>query len=1311
MDIELSDYRVRLPEEQAIEWKEWIFDLVALDERSNTALRRELKEVDSKLKSLHKPLNEFLNGYTRQVVAWLLGNSLSKAEALCELIGDGKSPPDLWERFDALMPRERAGSGIEFDALKHLEFFVDASITRSFLRELNDWVERQQVEIDLPEPVDDERMAWSDFIAYYKALSALFEDLENPPRFSFDTRLLHRAQFPRVVAKMHLATDLCRQRMSNLLRSDELHIRSQSDERNSDDTLALNIYVHPITKDNIRTWIERLHELERLSDAQQKRALVFFDALTLEALNRLSPSHLLYALDDARAELLANDPRGFQQQRVHWVRRELVEAAETSAPQVKDWLRETSSVFLGWITHAGTLQGTLSRDDLNTALGVKASRNELVEREALEQGLHAYFRANTPGEYVQAKREAMLLLPNKLKGMLDDAKLISTGLYNALSPGLLRLAELEVTLHLKPEQLNNIDILGNEDLIAETVRLARAEELDNWCKSALAVDDYQHSSALQAVLRGLSLRPKVPQKMDRALLRRLWASCIWARLFALHSHVHNDKYHPINEEFASDKLRDLLPILDGENDSLSQLKAYVSEHTLEAVEKWRKSAPEQSDEFLNDQLTRFAPFQVWPQVDDEALEQVLWQWGEPGYDYRILFHFADNGVCAARRFMLASPFGIRLREDFDHARHLSWWRELASKAPLKNGEASRFYHTFYRIFLVYIDSQSSTLRDSLNKTLLHKELKTPLPNDITHALTCIELGAVPSIKWIVQPEWNERLQYSDLGYSRANLILALAEILQNKEFLRNIIAFDPTTSSDLSEKTLFKYVTPKETRARFPTLEQLAEIRHHALLALARLGEAAPLRESIKERWKIQSPHLAQGMRSKRQADPTLRFEPHELYLERRKWAEENDNHTLKDWCENLCIFKIDRLIGDLSGFAERAWTHLDAQQRKWLLQEIPREQMKDPWWSRRLELGLNAQLEILRTHGSPREQRAIAREILQTLDPKDYNNRLRKWLQFWGKARPSIKVIHKDIEAFRESLPVAKLSSEQMRICSDLLVVAQRPEDIVRWFPHIVEAKLLEWFLSNERDETIQRLRNSGPNQKIRREPEYVNSVKLEFPDIKRALRKLDRSQLIDLQERLSALKNRLYEDVCEQSTNNKLDQDIVTLERRIEDALIVMAKYVEFHATWDELNSPTLKGYSDAKKQLYLLLDADEDEDEVTYRYWTIDKIFEKLSPNDHIKLIKEIVSRPETLKLPMALWELLRYLDASSLSNSRLDKIVNTLFNEAFPNFQESFTRDEQSRRSRELSADLIQTLEELRRTPLRRRIQQYLKDADL
>lgn len=404
--------------------------------------------------------------------------------------------------------------------------------------------------------------------------------------------------------------------------------------------------------------------------------------------------------------------------------------------------------------------------------------------------------------------------------------------------------------------------------------------------------------------------------------------------------------------------------------------------------------------------------------------------------------------------------------------------------------------------------------------------------------------------------------------------------------------------------------------------------------------------------------------------------EPLELRRKRIEWAERHDPETIENWCDRL--FNVSMLLDDLDGFGERAWPYLDADQRRILLVSLPKGDVEEPWWSRRHELNLKAQLDVARRHGPMSERRRVARQILQAQHPEP-EQRLRTWLALIEAERPPRKVIIDDIREFKANLRKGRLSLSQARLCSRLLVAMQTPDDVVEWLPHVIEPILRNEFASSAEED-------GATSNHV---PRSVRRLVRELRDAIQLMRSI---QLRDLIGGIERLGNRVYKTVAK-----KADVDDSMLRGRISNAVKGTAELVESMAAKSKW-SP-IETYAEAEGELKALLKRDAEE----LGYSHVEHLFENLSSGDREKLMKETLNHPKLLKISGALGTLILGIDGSSMSTSDALKTVERLCDITQLQLQDMSDPKSRAQRQRDLVAGFLDVVPLLERTILRKEVQ--------
>lgn len=1390
--MELSEVPAKLPDERAKEWKDRIFEQTSLLDPTVSAVAEEIAEsVEASSGTVRKPLTNFLNGYAKEVFRWLADDPTPYGEALCDALNGAVTPEELLQVYLSLMP-SLGGRELGPETLQHLELQVGLPEDSNRLNPLETWFRKRgrHHDFDWQLECDGECQSWDEFSDHLEEMYEHLSTLDAPPSVTFRASRADRRQMLRAHDEDGLVLELAQDRLRDFAREKRLIV-----ETGEDDAVELVIPFRRIDSKAINAWLEKLEDLALLSNRQASRARNFFETIPVERLNELSKSHLLYALEDASNDRLDYSPSVFQRRHVEWIRRDLREEAE---PTAERWLRNTKDPFRRWIDITGALRGMATQEQLDQILGVAAARNDDVPREELVRGIEATLATDNPEDLESLKSKLLKLRPDKLTQSLDDSNLIKRlklkGNRYELTPALRSLAEWEVPLHLKPRDLTEIDVDANDTLVSEAIRLAPAERLDDWCRAALNVEGLGQPQTIWTVLRALTRRGGPSEDLPREPLVGLWASHLWATIFRLHSYLEGGpNRHPQTiARRASEELRDALPLLDHPDGPLAALEPLVDERIKESVERWLKGAEPDFEEPPEEQLTKLAPFQI-PMSDARRLNpDQEWSWRPLSLKDRRTLHLAERGDREARRMVLADGANFYVHEELSPKKRLAWWRDIVPGAELKDSEREWFQRDLEKALEKYSNDEGSKqdddwLRHELAATLQHEQLGDHLPYQIDEPLEAIQSGPPAALDWFLKrfPGESNRLDH----------LLALADILDAKEFLQDLIADDLSELSDETRAWLYKSRLSANENPRqqpelsFPNLKELAEFRHRAILLLARLGDPGPLRDSLDRPWEAQAPEIAhQGalaqallravaphrvhrdqpvidddvwrklveqlagrpleqLRSRaleiegwslpadserglhpsrnrlliiedappqerwsqlapftatlwrhrssedlqdfwrllksevveRESDATWRA-PHNLHLERKEWALRNDDETLETWCKES--FDVSKLADDLDGLAESAWPHLTSDQQKVLLERLPKGDLADHWWSRGQELPLDARLDFARKHGTRRERRRIARNLLQAQPADDPEKKVAAWFRLRPDNRPPLDELEETIRQFEASLDPNDLTAGEAWRWAGVLAETRDTEEAVNWLPAILKRAFRTELEEADPGET--------PFEEM---PAGIDTLLYQFED---TFSEMKSSERADLDDRLRRLETQIQNESA-----RKLPDADRDMRRNISDRIKEIREEIESIDRHSDAGGR--KSYANAAKELENLAANPED----NYRL-AVEGLFHRLSEDDSTRLIRDALATPELLAIDGALGSLIRQIDQSTMSQPDALEATETLLNNSATRLRALSEDKETAHQRRAVIVDLLEVAPVIRQPALREKVYRHARE---
>ena len=1385
--MDLSKTPARLPEDARQEWKEWILDDTGCTSPTELSdVIADADEVSAKAGSIRTELSKFLNGHTHVVERWVGDSPTDKGRALAANLD--MTPEGLRQRFLNLMPLPNRRR-VDEESLRYVPIRVEPSDPPSILKPLEQWLrDRNRSEV-LPELDGQESIQWSEFSDVLRRIEEALAKLESVPTVVLSANYSDPAWFDRAFsAEPKLTLQVGRRQLERCCDGSTVFTTESAEAGAEEAAVSLEIPFEPISADVLDQWVQKLRERGYVDADTAQRARQFFASVPPESIDKFSDGHLLYAVEDASEEPPESSPMYFRRRQISWLRRDL---RETAVPVAQRWLRDTRKFFRRWIETTGAIHGDVTRDELDDILELAGSNDEEITKAQLRDELERCVLADDSQGFEALKQRLKRLLPESLKLALQESKLLeaSSGTDLELASPLRRLGELELPLLLNPDDLETLDVSANSRLLADAVRLAAPKTLNDWCRAALEIEGIDQPWAMLAVLEGLAERSSSLQQVDANVLTSLWASSLWAILFRLNGYLDgsiNSGQQRIAQK-VSQHLRDDLPILSGENHVVDELKSYVDDRILEAVNRWKTTDSQTGIDKLGEQLTALAPFQIhfdeMQGLNSERVE-VTWQLDDPA---ELDLHLAERGDVTARRAILdraaLDPFTYNKVEP---AQLIEWWSERAATGSIDSELASFFESDFQRAFTTFVDEKSDDLRTRLRETLQNEQLQAMLPYDISDAVAAIESGPVATVEWLPQKGIPVVRTPQDDDPSRADILLALIELLEANQLLRDISEFDLSDLTEESRYWLYRGTCQQDgdnrPRLQFSRLRELAEFRHRSLLLLGKLGDTQPLRDSLDGLWQIEAPSIAKerarwkslcntvnplssgtefddldddlwrdtlealcfgSLEEQRQelrqmtrwsfpdderhhstayllslqsapighrwtllapfvgdlwrqrdheslrgiwtqldsfaegADTATWREPRELWQERRDWALQNDEETIRTWCAEQ--FDVSQLVDDLGDRAEATWPHLSNEQRERLLLELPEGPLDDIWWSRGQELPLQKRIQFARQHGTPKDRRRIAGHLLNA-ESANAESRLKTWLcTLRDNERPPIETVKPALSTFDKNLPDTRvdgepLTDDQLKICYSLLIQKPTPERILEYLPAIAAARLRSAI--DDQDDSDDE------------SPEFDELVlRWTTLELRPVLRdEMPSNQRQDLKERLERLKNQAISYISSEPELNTL-QLRAPVESAVDDLIS------EITPRTKQPNPKPIETLEEAKREIGSIT------------RFELQRTVEHLSDEDATKLLTHCADTPTVYRDPAVVAKLILLIDESSMSTNEAEELTERVLDHTVVATDSTADDSPETADRKKLVAALGNTARFLRRTPLRRTLRHH------
>ncbi len=862
--MDLTTLPARLTEAQAESWSNWIFKICGSD--NLTALKIELEETYEDVKSVRSELSKLLNGHTRIVDRWFGDNPSDKGKALCDLIGE--TPESMVMRYTALIPPPRA-TGITAEHLKTLSLRIRIK-------------------------GKEEPVTW-DCGKLREFLSTELESFENDES-PLQVQLNRTADHPlwrsgQPSCAMALITRWLRD-FTDARAGVDLGVDGESSYW-CHPRPDVELTPAPITQEDIHDWISNLKSTALITNESAERVQSFVKLVPDLTLDTLSPAHLVRVVEDIRENRLTNpDACSIHARRIEWERKAL---HDRSTPYAQKWLGRTRHCFTRWLDIAGALHGDINRGELHRVLDIQSG--EPTDESTVMPLLEDLALIDSDQDFEKYRAKILTHLPNPLIPELLGSELIERVESDRfrLTEEARSFAELEVSRWLEPDVLESLDASANQHLIAEAVRLATAESLSEWYSIGVRIKGIDQPTVMLAIARGLARRSDLDELDASSDLTTLWASALWASLHGLHRTTEGP-YSGFEFTFAvqlSPGLRHTLPRLDGDQSLYDRLRQFVSPSILETVEAWCPSL-ELSPDDINDFIFRHAPFQVpMGRMDISDIKVIELNWG---YYWKVhpVLHHAEQGDREARLTLLGTrgPSFPELREKIPLITILEWHLDAINR----NTDDERVFQRAQQDINIalgrFFEERDPDLIPPLRILLGDNNLRPRAPLWISSPITAVMSGPVAMISWLLneyalggearmQPPVPEPLESDKAKHIDAEeYLLTMAELLNAKEPLRDLIAIDPEDLDSQLNYDLFSASPGKKPeqghrfkapKLHFPHLRRFARIRHRALLLLAKLGDPTLLRESLERPWEVKSSCIANPESCYRTLNKTLR--------------------------------------------------------------------------------------------------------------------------------------------------------------------------------------------------------------------------------------------------------------------------------------------------------------------------------------------------------------------------------------------------------------------------------------------------------
>lgn len=1195
MLLQLDRLPKQLSQEKAQQWKAWFFEQTGYAEVTELAkaLIPIILEIEGKTvaeNTVRVALSTFLNGHSERVVQWIGDEPNHYGRALADLVGE--STETLAANYLQYLSADFLPSQISAQALDYLPLTLDQiPHPRQPFESLQRWLNEQNRPTLFPKILEHQELSWQELIEGLKELSHHLQSSE----------LATDATFRLIVENTSfiepLTRELAEQRLQIEFADDPIFVPRQVDEAKT-----LSIKLAPLTLSAIDDWLSILKERHYLNADEAERVYQSLETFGEQALNRLRPKELLYALQDFRHSLFEGDPAHIYRKQAQWLRRSLKENSKSAIGTRWLELGARKNFFLRWIKEADHLHGSLTRGAAKDCFQFESKTKDEPDLAEIKKTLEHLIHIKSLDELKEIQADFFSLIPGtrdpRWEGFIEETE---EKKYE-LSPDLLELGYAELISTLTPDDLPRLPAnFENASIIERALQIASPSTLSTWCKTLLNLPDSSWILLFGALL-GLSHRTDLDELLESPLIITCW----WRLLAALPSNNdHADLPHLERSMLMiSHGLRDLLPIFRSKKELLQELHTHIAD---EAVTQ------ELIDQALP-QLARYIRFQLsWKLAKslEPALEQV-----HALFEHQKLssywLHLAQSGDLSAKQKLLNRP--DLQSHDFHPQRSLSLLKRLQWSLEL-------IHHESWPLFLesdliegidTFEENNDEALRQALKQLLLHRALRPRLSPEFASLLESLA-GTKETIAWLLDP-LHDVAQHNSPQETRqtwcqktpVDQIITILTITGDKELAHQIAAFDITTLPRPEYLALFTaQLSPSKApdaspELRFSRLEKLARLRHHALLLLARWGE---LSDTFQDHWQIESPQIGaerqrwEKLRTAIRRDtklpeiddalwhtildelcfgqlasirdepsflssnnlsaleqnelailamsalkPHQRWqslslfthqiwklrhahldslidslpnsypeprsshawsEPQEYLQERKLWAQKHDPKAIKAWCENPLLYRRHDLLDDLSGLAERAWPYLNTEQRAELLGALARGPVDKTWWSRGMELPLKERLYFARTHGTLRQRRQIAQDLLNKYD-KDPTEFLSTYFStLLEKERPYREHIQPKIDAFIEHYK-KEPDSKDRHIAAQIIQTTTSPQELLDIFPPLLKSILKKAIA----DRTI-----SADSQK------YLSHI---YQAAHKRV-SLSTSSFRDLQSRLDSAKNRL--------------------------------------------------------------------------------------------------------------------------------------------------------------------------------------------
>ncbi len=902
----LADFPARLAEGKLPEWKDYILREAAAE--NTTHLAKILAQKTGKnYKSIRPPLSDFLNGYSRDVLSWVEPRDDPKdyndyIEALCKLIDPTAN--QLFQRFLRLVEQEANSRTVGDEALDYfpltLQWVSDAyrpagsAPKIAALTDLRRYLDDQNRSHLLPEDLDDEYLDWPRLESYLLDLQEAIERSTLPLQIliSVSWRSADGVRANRLLSEL---AEFCVQSFCEDQRLFGCHEKQLGPEH---DVVEIPLTFCNLEEAQFSTWVKRLKNQYYINADEARRIDQAFHSLPLATVGALSRHHLRYATDYFRDHPIIDSPRRFVELRAQWTRRELTE--KTDSAVARQWIADGADAefFMRCLESARPQQSEWSPClfdpivDIEHCLGLQdspppAGDDALIKCRQILKELLLSDDATGPA----LRRQAMGLLPTSLKvelvseGLLQRSSSKGEKETHKLDKQLIELGLLELALNCDTALLARLDVYADGHSHADTIikgaaQIAADDQITSWCQYLLE----ENNRAIQpmlTILDGLAAHPTPKSAIDGQWVHQLWAAAIGLiiedQLFSGDPALKGVDFNFLAN--VSESLQHHLPLLDGDEDPLSALLSLIPPST--AADYLIGDATDRSTP-TRLLLFQLAPFQLpYREIaeltalvaDNDSLELpghiagLLLGRGEP------IISLARRGDLAARRALLQgssmSAFAdLEIRDQLSTTELLQWWIEIAEQDG-REGKYERFEADSKRALDDYFQSPGEALDAETHHelaTLLQQALRTPLkyhlPRPLSGIVETFDEGYEALVEFFIHKQ-SMGYRNDDRGWPKLSiLITTVAEWLDARQILRDLCDMNIEALPRLLQHRICHARLPDERgrySLQFSSLQQLAKLRHRALISLGRLEihageEPQLLRQSLDSAWEISSP-------------------------------------------------------------------------------------------------------------------------------------------------------------------------------------------------------------------------------------------------------------------------------------------------------------------------------------------------------------------------------------------------------------------------------------------------------------------------